>query len=83
MRRQKLVFGWGMESWSLHIWDSRLKGICVTHKPLLTFAHSLLRAHLIAILHGVQGEVNLGYGPFLVHRAINVAHSVHRWGGEL
>ena len=42
-----------------------------------TFAYSLLGAHLRAIVHGVEGEVYLGHGPLLVHRAINMAHSIH------
>ena len=39
-----------------------------------TFAHPLLRAHLRAILHSVQGEVDLGDLPLVLHRANGIVN---------
>jgi hypothetical protein len=46
----------------------------------LTFADSLLRAHLCAIFHGVQREINFRHRPLVhhssLHWAVHISHLV-------
>lgn len=38
--------------------------------PISTFTDTFLRAHLRAILHRVQSEIDLGYRPFIMNCAM-------------
>lgn len=81
MRRVELLVGWWEKGWRLDILvlTSVIGSVSCTSTGL-TFADSLLCAHLGAVFHGMQGEIDLRYRFLLRYSAscnVKVVDSLH------